>query len=155
MAGFRFRLQKLLNLKQQLEDKAKNELGLAMKAHELEKRKLALLDAGIVRISDDFRQACSGTIRPERIQAIRTWLEVQKTARGQQLDAVKKSGENVDKVRVKLVAAMQEKKILANLRDKEFEKFLKQEAHNEQKLTDELVSYRESVKITAEGMEGQ
>jgi len=148
-------LQKLLNLKQQLEDKAKNELGLAMKAHELEKRKLALLDAGIVRISDDFRQACSGTIRPERIQAIRTWLEVQKTARGQQLDAVKKSGENVDKVRVKLVAAMQEKKILANLRDKEFEKFLKQEAHNEQKLTDELVSYRESVKITAEGMEGQ
>ncbi|HPU21456.1 MAG TPA: flagellar export protein FliJ [Thermoclostridium caenicola] len=155
MAGFRFRLQKLLNLKQQLEDKAKNELGLAMKAHELEKRKLALLDAGIVRISDDFRQACSGTIRPERIQAIRTWLEVQKTAREQQLDAVKKSGENVDKVRVKLVAAMQEKKILANLRDKEFEKFLKQEAHNEQKLTDELVSYRESVKITAEGMEGQ
>ncbi|HOP71730.1 MAG TPA: flagellar export protein FliJ [Thermoclostridium caenicola] len=155
MAGFRFRLQKLLNLKQQLEDKAKNELGLAMKAHELEKRKLALLDAGIVRISDDFRQACSGTIRPERIQAIRTWLEVQKTARGQQMDAVKKSGENVDKVRVKLVAAMQEKKILANLRDKEFEKFLKQEAHNEQKLTDELVSYRESVKITAEGMEGQ
>jgi len=148
-------LQKLLNLKQQLEDKAKNELGLAMKAHELEKRKLALLDAGIVRISDDFRQACSGTIRPERIQAIRTWLEVQKTAREQQLDAVKKSGENVDKVRVKLVAAMQEKKILANLRDKEFEKFLKQEAHNEQKLTDELVSYRESVKITAEGMEGQ
>ncbi|SHJ02641.1 flagellar export protein FliJ [Thermoclostridium caenicola] len=155
MAGFRFRLQKLLNLKQQLEDKAKNELGLAMKAHELEKRKLALLDAGIVRISDDFRQACSGTIRPERIQAIRTWLEVQKTAREQQLDAVKKSGENVDKVRVKLVAAMQEKKILANLRDKEFEKFLKQEAHNEQKLTDELVSYRESVKITAVGMEGQ
>lgn len=77
MAGFRFRLQKLLNLKQQLEDKAKNELGLAMKAHELEKHKLALLDAGIVRISDDFRQACSGTIRPERIQAIRTWLEVQ------------------------------------------------------------------------------
>jgi len=149
MAAFIFRLQKLLNLKQQLEEKAKNELGLAIRAHELEKQKLSVLETGIMRLSNDFRQACSGTIRPERIQAIRTWLEVQKTARERQLDAVKRSGENVDNTRVKLIAAMQEKKILSNLKDKEFEKFLRQEARNEQKLTDELVSYRETVKKTA------
>lgn len=146
MAAFRFRLQKLLNLKQQMEDKAKNELGLAIKAHELEKQKLSALDTGIMRLSDDFRQACSGTIRPEKIQAIRVWLDVQKTARERQSEAVKRSGENVDKTRVKLIAAMQEKKILSNLKDKELEKFLRQEAMNEQKLTDELVSYKETVK---------
>lgn len=152
MAGFRFRLQKLLNLKQQIEDKIKNELGLAIKAHEQEKEKLALIDAGISRLSEDFRRACSGTIQPDRIKEIKAWLEVQKMARERQLDAVKRSRENVDKTRERLVAAMQEKKVLANLKEKEFEKFRIQEVKNEQKLTDELVSYRESVKKTAESM---
>lgn len=146
MAVFRFRLQKLLDLKQQLEDKIKNELGLAIKAHEQEKEKLALIDAGISRLTEDFRKACSGTINPDRIKEIKAWLEVQKEARKQQLEAVKISRENVDKIRVRLVAAMQEKKVLANLREKEFEKFRKQEERNERKLTDELVSYRESLK---------
>ncbi|HPU45385.1 MAG: flagellar export protein FliJ [Clostridiaceae bacterium] len=146
MAVFRFRLQKLLDLKQQLEDKIKNELGLAIKAHEQEKEKLALIDAGISRLTEDFRKACSGTINPDRIKEIKAWLEVQKEARKQQLEAVKISRENVDKIRARLVAAMQEKKVLANLREKEFEKFRKQEERNERKLTDELVSYRESLK---------
>ena len=151
MAVFRFRLQRLLDLKQQMEDKIKNELGLAIIAHEKEKEKLALIDAGISRLSEDFRRACSGTIQPERIKEIKAFLEVQKKVREQQLEAVKRSGENVDKIRVKLVAAMQERKVLANLRDKEFEKFRKEEDRNERKLTDELVSYRESVKKSSEG----
>lgn len=147
MAVFRFRLQRLLDLKQQMEDKIKNELGLAIIAHEKEKEKLALIDAGISRLSEDFRRACSGTIQPDRIKEIKAWLEVQKKVREQQLEAVKRSSENVDKIRVKLVAAMQERKVLSNLKDKEFEKFRKEEDRNERKLTDELVSYRESVKI--------
>ncbi|MDI9513548.1 MAG: flagellar export protein FliJ [Clostridiaceae bacterium] len=151
MAVFRFRLQRLLDLKQQMEDKIKNELGLAIIAHEKEKEKLALIDAGISRLSEDFRRACSGTIQPDRIKEIKAWLEVQKKVREQQLEAVKRSSENVDKIRVKLVAAMQERKVLSNLKDKEFEKFRKEEDRNERKLTDELVSYRESVKKSSEG----
>lgn len=155
MASFRFRLQKLLDLKQQMEDKVKNELGLAIKAHEEERRKLAEIDAGILRLSEDFRNACSGTIRPEKIQEIRAWLEVQKNARERQLEVVKRSSENVDKIRARLVAAMQERKVLANLREKEFERFRKQEEMNERKLTDELVSYKESVRKASEGTGGQ
>lgn len=155
MAGFKFSLQKLLNLKEQMEDKVKNELGLAMKAHEEEKKKLALIDAGISCVAEDYRKACTGSIDPDRIQAIRAWLEVQKRAREQQLDAVKRSSENVDKIRVKLVTAMQERKILSNLKEKEFERFRRQEEKDEQKLTDELVSYRESVKKAAAGIEEQ
>ncbi len=151
MAVFRFRLQRLLDLKQQMEDKIKSELGLAIIAHEKEKEKLALIDAGISRLSEDFRRACSGTIQPDRIKEIKAWLEVQKKVREQQLEAVKRSSENVDKIRVKLVAAMQERKVLSNLKDKEFEKFRKEEDRNERKLTDELVSYRESVKKSSEG----
>jgi flagellar FliJ protein len=150
MAVFRFRLQKLLDLKQQLEDKIKNELGLAIQAHEQEKEKLALIDAGISRLTEDFRKACSGTIQPGKIKEIKAWLEVQKEARERQLEAVKRSRENVDKIRARLVTAMQEKKVLANLKEKEFEKFRKQEERNERKLTDELVSYRESVKKASE-----
>jgi flagellar export protein FliJ len=151
MSRFKFRLQKLLDLKQQMEDKVKNELGLAIVAHEEEKKKLAAIDAGISRLSEDFRRACTGTIRPDKIRAIRAWLEVQEKARERQLEAVKRSAENVDKIRAKLVEAMQEKKVLANLREKEFEKFRKQEEMNERKLTDELVSYKESVKKASGG----
>lgn len=146
MASFKFSLQKLLNLKEQLEDNIKNELGLAVQALEAEKEKLASIDAGISHLMEEFRKACSGSIRPEKIKEIKAFLEVQHKARARQTAVVKKKQENVDKIREKLVNAMKERKVLENLREKELERFRGQEVKDEQKLTDELVSYRESVK---------
>lgn len=146
MARFRFSLQKLLNLKEQLEESIKNELGHAVKALEEEKRKLASIDAGISRLTEEFRLACTGSIRPEKIKEIKSFMEVRQNARIRQMAVVKKKQDNVDKVREKLVNAMKERKVLGNLREKDFERFRISEEKNEQKLTDELVSYKESVK---------
>lgn len=146
MAVFRFSLQKLLRLKGQLEESVKNELGIAVQALEREKEKLASIDVAIAQLTGEFRNACSGSIRPDKIKEIKAYLEIRQKARVRQTGVVKQKQESVDKVREKLVNAMKERKVLENLREKELERFRKQEEKDERKLTDELVSYKESVK---------
>jgi flagellar FliJ protein len=146
MAIFRFSLRKLLRLKEQIEDSVKNDLGIAIRALEYEKERLASIDAEISALNDEFRKACTGSIRTEKIKEIKAYLEVRHDDRKRQAAVVKNCEENVDKIREKLVNAMKERKVLENLREREFEKFRQQEGRDEQKLTDELVSYKESVK---------
>ena len=64
MPIFKFRLETFLNLKEQFEKNARNELGLAVK--KLEEEKARLLDI-VEKISDsteDFKRACTGIIQP-------------------------------------------------------------------------------------------
>lgn len=146
MAGFKFSLQTLLNLKMQFEKNAKNELGLAVKALEEEKQKLASIDAGISHFTGEYRGACMGAINPAKIKEIKAYLKTLQQDREKQLSVIKVKQDNVDKIREKVVSIMKERKVLENLREKELEKFRKQEEQKEQKITDELVSYKESIK---------
>jgi flagellar FliJ protein len=146
MAGFKFSLQTLLSLKEQFEKSAKNELGLAMKALEEEKAKLASIDAGISHFTEEYRAAASGSIQPEKIKEIKAYLETLYADRERQKAVIKRKQEMVDKIREKVVSIMKERKILENLKEKELERYKKQEEQKEQKRTDELVSYKESVK---------
>lgn len=149
MAGFKFTLQTLLDLKSNLEKNAKNELGLAIKALEQEKEKLASIEAGILLLMENYRQACTGAIQPEKIKELKAYLEVQYRNKDRQVAQVKKAAEFVDKIREKLVGIMKERKVFEKLREKEFEKYKKELELVEQKLTDELVSYKETVKKDA------
>lgn len=146
MAKFKFRLQTLLNLKEQLEKNAKNELGAAIKKLEEEKSRLRQIDNEIDLCSAEFRDACKGSIVPEKIKEIKRYLEYLDKKRKNQVLAVKREQENVDKIREKLVEIMKERKVLENLKDKDFQEFLAEEDKKERQLVDELVSYKEAVK---------
>ncbi|MGI6083819.1 MAG: flagellar export protein FliJ [Acetivibrionales bacterium] len=144
MAIFKFRLQTILRLKEQLEKNAKNELGAAIRKMEEEKSRLKVIEDNIDITTNDFRTACSGIIRPEKIKELKTYLEHLQYEREKQKENVKRQQKNVDKIRERLVEIMKERKVLENLKEKEFQEYLKEEGKKEQLQVDELVSFKES-----------
>lgn len=146
MAGFKFRLQTLLKLKEQFEKNAKNELGVAIMKLEEEKSKLRVIEDNIDITTNDFREACSGVIRPEKIKDLKAYLEHLQLARDKQKENVKRQQKNVDIIRERLVEIMKERKVLENLKEKDFQEYLKEEAKKEQQQVDELVSYKRASK---------
>lgn len=146
MAGFKFRLQTLLKLKEQFEKNAKNELGVAIMKLEEEKSKLRVIEDNIDITTNDFREACSGVIRPEKIKDLKAYLEHLQLARDKQKENVKRQQKNVDIIRERLVEIMRERKVLENLKEKDFQEYLKEEAKKEQQQVDELVSYKRASK---------
>jgi flagellar FliJ protein len=151
LAAFKFRLQSLLRLKEQLEKSARNELGIAIRKLEEEKAKLRAIEDNIDLTMGDFRKACQGIIQPDKIKELKAFLEYLYTERDRQEVNVKKQQENVDKIREKLVEIMKERKVLENLREKEYQLFLKEEEKKEQQRVDELVSFKEAAKTDKTG----
>ncbi len=118
---------------------------------EEEKAKLLKIEENIDLCTDDFKRACTGIIQPDKIKELKSYLEhLQKEREGQKAN-VKRQQQNVDKIRDKLVEIMKERKVLENLKEKELQEFLKQEEAKEQQRVDELVSYKESVKMERTG----
>jgi len=142
MAVFRFRLATLLHVKEQLEKSAKNELGVAVSRLEAEKARLTAIVAEIASLRDDFVAAVTGSIDAERIKGLRACIAARETAREKQSDVVKEASGTVDTIRDRVVTLMKERKILEKLREKEFEQFRIEGLQQEQRLADELVTYR-------------
>lgn len=147
MAGFKFRLEVILNLKIQFEKNAKNELGIAIMRLEEEKQKLRNIRDEIEININEFKIACTGVIQREKIKKLKFFLEFLDHAKQRQEENVKKQQKNVDKIRDKLVEIMKERKVLENLKEKDFHEYLKEEEKKEQQLIDELVSYKEAAKV--------
>jgi len=146
LAGFKFRLQTFLNLKERLEKNARNELGMAIKKLEEEKEKLRAIEANIDHTMEEFRRACQGIIDREKIKEINAFLDYLQAEKEKQEVNVKRQQEIVDKIREKLVEIMKERKVLENLREKDYQEYLKEEEKKERLQVDELVSYNESIK---------
>ena len=142
MAIFRFRLATLLHVKEQLEKSAKNELGVAVSRLEAEKARLAAIVAEIATLREEFVAAVTGSIDAERIKGIRACIVAREAAREKQSDVVKEASRTVDTIRDRVVTLMKERKILEKLREKEFEQFRIEGLQQEQRLADELVTYR-------------
>lgn len=151
MVGFKFRLQTLLDLKEQFEKSAKNELGTAVMKLEEEKVKLIHVEKRITICSDEYRQACTGLIQPEKIKEIKFYLDHLQKEKQKQEAIVKQQQQNVDKIREKLVEIMKERKMLEKLKEKDFEEYRKQEEKKEQQRVDELVSYKKAAKMDRTG----
>lgn len=141
MAKFDFRLQALLNVKRQLEKSVKNELGAAIR--ELENQKAILNEIQLVIASqeNEYRKDGVRKIRlsklKQRLEYIRSMYEKEDL----QQQRVNEEIRNVDKIRVRLIEIMKEKKLLEKLKEKELIEFKKQQDKIERVHIDELASY--------------
>jgi flagellar FliJ protein len=141
MAKFDFRLQALLNVKRQLEKSVKNELGAAIR--ELENQKAILNEMQLVIASqeNEYRKDGVRKIRlsklKQRLEYIRSMYEKEDL----QQQRVNEEIRNVDKIRVRLIEIMKEKKLLEKLKEKELIEFKKQQDKIERVHIDELASY--------------
>lgn len=143
MAVFKFSLATLLKIKEQFEQNTKNELGLVIQALERARRILHEIEEEIQNQVEEFGGALSGKIDQERIEGIRRWIVVLEKKKIDQEGQVKKASENVDIVRAKLIALVKERKVLEKLKEKEFQLYMEEESKLEQKVIDDLVTYKE------------
>ncbi len=142
MARFVYRMQSVLNIKQQTESQTRMEFALAQS--ELNKQ-LDILDEYVRRKEQYIREA--EKLRNEESLKLQEILDNQyATAQmdvmiRQQSMIVKQYEERVDKVRIKLTRNIQERKMQETLRDRAFAEFLEEEKQAEAKENDQRSSF--------------
>ncbi|MBP3280418.1 MAG: flagellar FliJ family protein [Butyrivibrio sp.] len=142
MARFVYRMQSVLNIKQQTENQTKMEFALAQ--NELNQQ-LDILDEYVKRKERYLREA--EELRNEDSLKLQDILDNQyATAQmdvmiKQQSMVVKQYEERVEKVRVKLTRNVQERKMQESLRERAFAEFLEEQKQEEAKENDQRSSF--------------
>ncbi len=142
MAKFKFRLQPLLNIKLQLEDSAKNELGKAVQKLEEEKEIGRSLLKYRERYINEFNEKASKMVRIDELRSYTMYISRLAKNIDDQNKNIKEASDNVDKYRDELIKIVKERKILEKLREKKFNEYLIEMSKDEQKRMDEIVSYK-------------
>ena len=133
MGRFIFSLQNILNIKEKLEEQAKNEYSQA-KREQLEER----LEEEKRHLQEDI----SDSLNVREIRERENAVEIFRMYVRQQILVVMQRDKEVEVAREHLNEAMKERKTFEKLREHAFEKFRLEENLREQKEVDELVSYR-------------
>ncbi len=141
MAKFVYRMQSILNIKNQMETQAKMELGQAQRRlMEEEERLSGLYDRrrGYLEEGRKLRQEAL------KVQSLRdneyALARMDEFIEDQKLN-VRKAEEEVEAARAKLEEIMKERKAQEKLRERAFEQFVRELNAQESKEVDELTSY--------------
>ncbi len=142
MAKFIFKMQSLLSIKEKLEDKSKTEYGKALNKLEEEKNILLSLENKKQENIAMFKQSIATGVRPNYIDNINKYISFIDKKIQEQQENINKAKEIVEEKRLELLEAMKQRKVLEALKEKEKENYFKEELNKEQKIIDEIVSYK-------------
>lgn len=141
MAKFRYRMQSILDIKNQMETQAKLELGQAQNRLLEEQERLEKLFDRRKGYLEEGRKLRMNSLKVQQLREneyamarIEQFIEEQKVN-------VRNAEKEVDAARKKLQEVMQERKTHEKLREKAFEQFMRDENARESKEVDELTSY--------------
>lgn len=141
MAKFIYRMQSVLNIKYQLENQAKMELGRAQVALLEEEEKLQNLADRKEAYLEEGRSLRRQTLRVREIKDNKNALAIMDELIEKQHKCVAEAEKKVEAARQKLQEEMQERKMHERLKEKAFEQFMREENAAESKAVDELTSY--------------
>lgn len=141
MAKFIYRMQSILDIKEKMEEQAKNEFARARLRLNEEEEKLKMLEDRKAAYEQQGRKLQESSLNVQKIlencnaiERIKEFIAIQKKA-------VTTAQAQLEDARRRLQNAMQESKTQTRLKEKAFEEFLKEENARESKEIDELVSY--------------
>lgn len=147
MAKFIYRMQSILNIKNQLENQAKMELGRAQRKLLEEEERLRKLCERKESYLEEGRRLRLNSLKVQSLRdneyavaRMEEYIETQK-------ENIRRAEEEVEEARIKLQEIMQERKMQEKLREKAFEQFIAEENAKESKEIDELTSYTYGQKI--------
>lgn len=135
-------MQSILNLKYRLEDQAKGEYALAKHRYDEEIAKLEQLKNRRENYENYLRSLMLDRLDFQEIQFTKAGIVAMEDAIVRQNEVIKKAWKEVEAASEKLKEFMIERKTQEKLREKAFEVYLRESAQEEQKETDEIVSYR-------------
>lgn len=144
MSKFIFKLQPILNLKKQMEDNIKNDLGKAFKKLEDEKSALSNLQEEKESCINTVNAICSKVITVKTIKDFSKYISYLGDNVLLQKKEVNLAENNVDRVREDLLFAVKERRILEKLKEKKLEEYKEQQLIEEHKVNDEIVSFKSS-----------
>jgi len=142
MAKFRYGMQNILNVKEKLEDQAKNDFALAAAKVNEEEAKLDALEKRKEGYESELKELCGKQLDIARIKETEDAIEIIKYHIQMQKLAVAAANQKLDVARSRLTVAVQERKTHDKLKEKQFEAFKAEEAAKESKEIDEFVSFR-------------
>lgn len=151
MARFIFSMQNLLNMKEKLEDQAKNDYSQANLRLQIAMDELEALKARQKKVENELKEAMHNQLNVLEIKRLEDGVEVIKMYVKTQELVVLQRQKDVENARERLNEAMRERKTFEKLREKAYEQFLEEENIKERKEVDELVSYRYGVKASDVG----
>ena len=141
MAGFRYNLQSILNIKIKMETLAKQEFSAAKNALDEENEKLAALQGRKAAYEQKAHMLLQGNLKVREIEENQNAILMMDQYIAEQRLQVKKAEAQMEQAREKLAEVMKERKMHETLREKAFESFLQEENRQESKSVDELTSY--------------
>ena len=146
MAGYKFKLQNILKLKEGIEKDKKNEFGAATQRFEQEKLKLEQLNAEMCNMCCEIEKATAEGMSIQELLLQQQFKEYYKYSISNQIICKNMAQEHLDNCRQKLIAAVQDRKIMEKLKEIDYSKYQYTEQKNEEKLVDDLVSFKQSNK---------
>lgn len=141
MARFRFSMQNLLHIKEQLENQRKMEYAAAQEQVRRQQEKLEQLKRSKEELFEQGRKLRQTTLDFLAIKENDASLVVMDERICKQENRVESATEDLEEARLALQIALQERKTLEKLREKAYTSFLEEERAAESKEVDELVSY--------------
>lgn len=141
MTKFAYRMQSILDIKENLESQEKVAFGIANARLASEEDKLQQILVKEAGYEKRLKELATGRLDVDEIRNCRHAVEGMKTMAKEQTVAVHTAQRNVEMVRIRLDEVMKERKTHENLKEKAFEEYKEELAAEERKAIDELVSY--------------
>lgn len=142
MAKFLYRMQNILDIKEKLEETAKQEYAEARHRLDDEEEKLAALHERKQIYYGQYRQAIQGQLDFLEIESSGNAVDIIKEMIAAQEEMVRKRSKELEQARQKLNQVMQERKMHEKLKEKQFEVFKSELNAQESKVTDEVAGYQ-------------
>lgn len=143
---FKFRLQKILDLRERLEDLKKNEYGIAKKKLLDAIRKKDMMVAKKEALIEEMKTLDWSIEKLKKRNEYTRYIDYLK-------EVIEKMEQNItfltleaEEKRKELEEAVKDRKILDKFKDKEKEKWRREEVRLENAITNEIVSYKYTVK---------
>lgn len=154
MARFKYKMQSILDVKEKLENKAKQDFAQANARLDTEKQKLVELQK---RRSDYMEEGLKLRLEKIDIRKIRenkmAVLKIDEYIKNQMVQ-INLASREVEKARVALQTLMQERKAHEKLKENAFEAFMKEDQAAESKEIDQLTTYTHGQKLMGEQNNG-
>ena len=142
----KYKLQRLLDVREMIEEEKKVEMGNAVQRLESEKNELTRINVERAIMAKEFGIEAGKGTTVGKLQEIAGYLDYFKKAEKLQKLRIKMAENYLENCREELLKASQEKKMIEKLKEIDLDKYIQEEKIKEDKIVDDLVSFKETKK---------
>lgn len=145
MATFNFKLEKVLNYKEIVENQKKSRF--AQVKQRLIKEE-ALLNDFYNHKNELIKEKniSSKEIKVGELAMYNSYIDMINRKINQQQNIINRTKKELKKAKAEMIDSVKEKKVFEKLKENEYEKFMNEEKRNEEKIVDNLISYKTSTR---------